>query len=865
MWRFTRRQHLADEMAEEMRIHVEMEAAELERSGVLPDEARRRALVSFGGLRRYEEEGREVRRAAWWEDLHRDCAYALRSLRRAPGYTATVVLTLAVGIAANTSVFSVANGILFKRLPYPDPARLLVVWDGLDWVGAPEALVTGPEIARLRSDTRAFEGFAALRPGSVAVGGGNDVDPQQVPQTAVSANFFTLLGIGPDIGRGFAPGDDQPGAPRTAVISRRLFTQRFGGDRSVVGMPVVIDGVPTTIIGVLPARFRFSAQEVDVYSALVDTLARMVGPHSFGVLGRIRSDVSAAAALADLRRLSATLDAEQYGRRGFKFVPVLLQERMVREVRPAVLALLGAIAMLVLIMCANLAVLALVRGARREHELTVRRAIGASGGRVARQLLAETLVLSMVGGLLGLMLGVWALRGLLAIAPAGLPRINDITVDLTVVAVTLGAAVFVGGVMGMAPAVHAMRSDLAAVLREKVTSRAGGRMRRGLVLAQVALSVGLLSGTGLLLTSFVRLTHVDPGFDGRNVLTIDVVASRAKYASGQPVGHAIASWLAALRALPGVVAAGASGAAPLSAGADQDAVFFPTSPTNTGERDHDGVLADAAPITEGYIRAMGMSLISGQDLGPSQRDSAGARVALIDDMLARRYFPNGSAVGQPVIVNGDTIRVLGVVRHVRMYDLEDEGRPQLWMPYAYVPFRGMTLAVRTREDPATFVDALRRAIHDADPDQAIASIGTMGEAVRASLAERRLVLMLVSSFALAALLLVALGVYGVTATTVTQRTREFGIRMALGAGRRQVAWTVLMEPLSVVGLGLVIGLAGTLAGGRIVQQLLYGVRPSDPGTLIGASVFLLVIATLAGWLPARRATRVDPMVALRSE
>lgn len=865
MWPFSQRPHLADEMAEEMRIHVEMEAAELERSGVPRAEARRRALASFGGLRRYEEEGREVRRGTRWEDFHRDCAYALRSLRRSPSYTATVVLTLAVGIAANTSVFSVANGILFKRLPYHDPARLVVVWDGLDWVGAPEALVTGPEIARLRSDTRAFEGFAAMRPGSVAVGGGNDVDPQQVPQTAVSANFFKLLGIGPDLGRGFAPGDDQPEAPRTAIISRRLFTQRFGGDRSVIGKPVVIDGVPTTIIGVLPARFRFSALEVDVYSALVDTLARIVGPHSFGVLARIRSDVSAAAALADLRRLSATLDAEQYGHRGFKFVPVLLQERMVREVRPAVLALLGAIAMLVLIMCANLTVLALVHGARREHELTVRRAIGASGGRVARQLLTEALVLSTVGGLLGLILGVWALRGLLAIAPAGLPRTNEITVDLTVVAVTLGAAVFVGAIMGMAPALHAVRSDLAAVLREKVTSHAGGRLRHGLVLAQVALSVGLLSGTGLLLTSFVRLTQVDPGFDGQNVLMIDVVASRAKHASGQPVVQAVASQLSTLRALPGVVVAGASGATPLSAGADQDAVFFPTSPTNTGERDHDGVLADAAPITEGYIRAMGMSLISGQDLGPSQRDSAGARVALIDDVLARRYFPNGSAVGQPVVVNGDTIRVLGVVRHVRMYDLEDEGRPQLWMPHAYIPYRGITLAVRTREDPATFVDAARRAIHDADPDQAIASIGTMSEAVRASLAERRLVLMLVSSFAVAALLLVALGVYGVTATTVTRRTREFGIRMALGAGRRQVVWTVLMGPLSVVSLGLVIGLAGTLAGGRVIQRLLYGVRPSDPGTLIGASIFLLVIATLAGWLPARRATRLDPMVVLRSE
>jgi len=537
----------------------------------------------------------------------------------------------------------------------------------------------------------------------------------------------------------------------------------------------------------------------------------------------------------------------------------------VKEVRPAVIALLGAMMVVILIMSANLAVLALLRGARRQRELAVRRAIGANAGRVARQLLTETIVLAALGGVLGLALGFWALRALLALAPAGLPRLNDITIDLTVVSVTLGAALLVGAVIGLATTVSTLKIDLAMVLRERSPSRIGGRLRHGLVLAQLALSVLLLSTAGLLLASFVRVTEVDPGFDGRGVLTIDLVASRAKYSAGHSVANAIAEQVTALRAIPGVAAAGATGAAPLSARSDQDAVFFPTSPTNTGVREHDGVLADASPITDGYVAAMGMRLFAGQDFGLAQRDSVGARVALVDDSLARRYFPNGGAVGQPVVVNGDTLRVLGVVRHVRMYNLEDEGRPQLWLSHTYQPDRGMTLVLRTRGDALGLADAARRAIHTVDPDQAIANIGTMDQALRTSLAERRLVLTLVTSFAIAALLLAALGVYGITAASVAQRQREFGIRMALGAQSRQVMWNVLAEPLWLVSAGLVMGLAGSAAGGRVVQRLLFGVEPTDPSVLLGISAFLLAIAVIAGWLPARRATSVDPLVALRSD
>ncbi|MEX2154641.1 MAG: ABC transporter permease [Gemmatimonadaceae bacterium] len=872
MLRIFRRDADDREMDAEMRYHIEMEAAELERLGVPPQEARRRALASFGGVQRYKEEGNEARGGSWLEDFLRDARYSRRSLSRSRGYAAVVVLTLALGIAANASIFSVANGILFKPLPYREPSKLMVLWDGLDWIGVPEAWVTGPEVVRLRTEAQRFEGFAAIRGNSVTLGGGGGNEPQQASLSSVSANFFQLLGAGPDIGRGFAPGEDQPGAPRVAVLSRRLWNQRFGADTSLIGKTILVDGMATTVLGVLPSAFRFSAQsslgspsDAEVYMPLVDTL-RAMNPnnHSLGVLARVRPDVTMYDALAELSALSTRINSDQYGKQGFKFVPVLLQERMVREVRPALLALLAAVGMLMLIMCANLAVLALVRAARREHEITVRRAIGASHGRVTRQILTETVMLSLAGGALGALLGTWALRGLLALAPAGLPRREEIGIDLAVLGVTLGVALVVGIGMGLAPVFHSARSDISTVLREKAPSRSGSRVRRALVLAQLALSMVLLAGTGLLLGSFVRLMRVDPGFSADGVLTIELMASRARYATGQPVVDVFTRYLDALRPLPGVTSAGATGAIPLSAGADQSGVFFPSSPTNTGNRQHDGMLGDVTAATSGYFAAMGIPILEGREFEPGDRDST-AKVAVISDIVAKRYFPKGNAVGQNVTIDGDTLRVVGIARQVRMYNLQDEGRGQLYVPHGYNQYRYMVVAVRASGDPMQLVTAARRAIHSVDSEQAIVSMRPMTDQIRDSLAERRLVLTLVGVFTAAALLLAALGVYGVTATAVTQRTRELGIRMALGAQRRSVIWSVLSEPAKLVALGLAIGLAGTFAAGRMVQRLLYDVSPTDPLTLAAVAMLLMIVALLASYVPARRATRLDPMIALRSD
>ena len=869
-----RRRRLEREMDDEMRFHIDMEAAELERAGVPADEARRRALATFGGVQRYKEEGQESRGGTQIENLVRDARYAVRSLSRTPGHALVVLLTIALGVAANSAIFGVAHGIVFKPLPYRDPARLVTIWDGMEWIGVPEAWVTGPEIVALRERTRSFEGFALIRQASVTVGSTSDAEPMQVPLNMVSANFFSVLGAGPSMGRGFVAGEDAPGATPAAIISRRLWLQRFGGDPGVVGRQVILDGAATTIVGVLPASFNFSAQSslssatggADVYVPFPDTLARMrANGHMLGVLARVRSNVPVRAALDEVAAVGKQLDSAVYNRAGFTFKPIVLQERMVREVRPALLALLGAVALLMLIMCANLAVLALVRAARRERENTVRLAIGASHGRISSQILTETVLLSLAGAALGTLLGSWLLRVLLNMAPPGLPRRDEIGIDATVVLVTLAVALTLGVVMGLVPVLHSVRADISAVLREKMPSRSGRGVRRSLVLAQLTLSMVLLAGTGLLLRSFMNLLRVDPGFRAENVLAVELVASRAKYAGREDVLNAYERYAAALKAIPGVVAVGASGAPPLSAGTNQSGSRFPNAPGNPPAGQPDGILIDNAPIGPGYLRAMGIDLLEGNDFDASHRDTMRNRLVIIDELLARKRFPRGGALGAPMLLDGDTMRVVGVARHVNMYGLHFEGREQAWIPYGYMPWRYAVFMVRTTGDPMAIASAARAAIHRVDRDQAIMSIAPMTDTVRSSLAERRLVLTLVASFALAALLLAMLGVYGVTASAVTQRTRELGIRSALGADRRAMVWSVASEPARLVAIGLVLGLGITLVAGRVVRSLLYGMRPSDPLTLAAVAVVLLAVAVLATWLPARRATRVDPMVALRAE
>jgi predicted permease len=871
---------VSEEVDEELAQHLELRVRELRARGMDAATAHAEALRRFGDLDRIrrdcesigEDRERAMRRMQWLGELRQDFRYALRQLRRTPAFAFVTVLTLALGIGATTAIFGVVNGVLLKPMPYPDPARLLLLWDDLSWIGVPEAFVTGPEVLRLRSAARLFDGFAAVRSASLGIAElGGAAEPVQLRLTTTSANFFDVLGVRPRLGRGFAPGEDRAGAPLVLVISDGLWRRRYGGDPRIVGRVVDLDGTRATIVGVLPPEFRFATQQSlgapsDAYAPLQMDLTTDPRSHRVSVLTRVRAGVGMHQALAELATISAAIDKEFYGSHGFRFVPISVYERLVRGVRPALVALLGAVALLALIMCANLATLALSRATRREREFAVRKAIGAARGRITRQVLTETMVLSLAGATLGILFAWWGIRGLLTLAPPGLPRREEIGIDPTVVLFTAGVAIVVGLVVALAPVWYAGRRDLSAVMRERAPTIGANRARSFLVMLQVALSLMLLTATGLLLASFSKLIGVRPGFDARSVVTIDVRASNARYPQPAAVAAFVATYIDRLRALPGVRQVGATSAAPLSGDADQYSIGFPASPINkAGYVTRE--LVDYAVTTPGYFGAMGIELLPGSRDFTAQDRVDSPPVAIIDESLARKFFPGGSALGQQVVVYGDTsATIVGVARYVRLWNIRDEeGRGQIYRAHAQVPYRGMTIAVRANGDPNGVERAARGALYALDPAQPLANVTPMAEIVALSLGEQRLVTVLVLGFAATALVLAMLGVYGVTAAAVAKRTRELGIRIALGAQQRNVVLTVLRSSVALVAVGLVIGLAGTLALARVLQRLLYSTSATDPRVLAGVAVLTAAVALIAGYIPARAATKVDPARVLRTE
>jgi predicted permease len=860
------------QMDEEMRFHIDMEVRDLMSQGLSRDDAERQARARFGGVVRYKEEGHDVRGTSWLADFVQDVRYARRTLGQNRGYTFVSILTLALAIGASTTIFGVMNGVLLKPLPFPKSERLLQIWDDLTWVGVPEAWVTGPEVLKLRESTKSFDGFAVVRGGGASLVAGSG-EPEQISMSSVSANFFSVMRRGPAIGRGFVPEEDVPNGPRVIVLSYSLWRRKFAADSAVVGSKVLVDDQPTTVVGVLPRDFQYSFQssltspsKVDAYMPLQMALAdRPRGQHFVGVLARIRDDVSVSAALADLKAFSAKTDATDYGKKGFRFVPVPVRDRLVREVRPAIIALMAAVGLLVIIMCANLATLALARASRREREFAVRRALGAGYSRIARQVLTETVVISLAGAVLGVVLAWWGIKGLIAIAPSGLPRRDEIGIDVVVALFTLSLGVVVGIAMGLAPLVHSMRGAISSVIGEKSTTGRGSRMRNTLVVAQVALSLMLLAGTGLLLSSFARLTRVDAGFAPHGVLAVTYVTPPGKY-RGSVAAAYHQRMVERMRKIPGVQSVSVGSAPPMSGNTDQSGADFPGSPANTGEHEHDRILVDFMTAGPDYFATLGIPLTEGREFRLGD-DSAAAQVMIIDEPLAKRFFPKGGAVGQRIRIDGDTtpVTVVGVVRPVRIYNLLDEGRPEVYSPDAQTPYRGVSMLIRAKGDAASLEPMVRSAFHEIDPAQPITSLDTMDDVVSRSLGESRLVLVLVSGFALTALLLAAIGIYGVTSTSVAARSKEVGIRVALGAQRSEVLGLMVRRPLMLVTGGVVLGLAGTAATGTLIAKLLYGVSPMDPPTIAAVTVTLLVVALVSAWAPARRATKVDTAQVLRAE
>ncbi len=800
-----------------------------------------------------------------------DLRYGVRVLLRAPGFTAVAVAALAIGIGANTAMFSVVNTLLLQRLPYHDADRLAMVWEHNVPRGRKTNVVGPANFLHWRDMNQSFEELAAVSiTYNVTLTGTGE--PEELATQSVSAALFPVLGIQPARGRAFTADENRPNT-RVAIISHRLWLRRFGGDPDVLDRPVRLQGVPYSVVGVLPPGFSFLDKTVDVWLPIGFTAeSRTPRGRSLLVVGRLRPEVDFARAQQDMTRVGGDL-ARMFPdfNTGWTVNVVPLREQLTGAVRPALLVLAGAVAFVLLIACANVANLLLARATTRQRELAVRAALGAGRMRLIRQLMAESLVLCVAGGACGLALGWWATRFIRTVAAERLsiPRLEAVSVDGTVLAFTLAASVLSGLMFGIIPALTAAGARLNESLKEggRTGSAArGNRARSIFVVVEIALALVLLVGAGLLVRSFVRLVDVDPGFNPSRILTLRVSLPSSRYGGEGQSARFFERFFASVDALPGVRATGAVSFLPLTglaAATSMEIIGQPKPP-----RGQEAV-TDVRVMTHDYLRAMGVPLLKGRLFNESDPSDATGRV-VINETMARKYWPNEDPIGKRVRISWDRFEdeIIGVVGDIKHYGLDTAAaamRPMTFWPYARSPYNTMSVVVRTDGDPAQVVNAVGAVLRQMDPELAVAGVRTMDEIVASSVAERRLTMMLLTIFALAALLLAAVGIYGVIAYSVTQRTQEIGIRMALGAQRSSVLRMVIGGALLLVSVGIVAGAAGAFFLTRLMTGLLFDVQPGDPLTFAVVSTVLACVAVLASSLPGLKATRVDPVIALRAE
>ena len=799
-----------------------------------------------------------------------DFRSALRLLRRQPGFTLVVVLTLALGIGANSAVFSLIDGILLRPLPYREPGQLAFMWTKLEWIGVPRAWISGGHIAVLQKEATLVESFVALRTVETQLTGAGD--PEQVRLALTTINLLDTLGVPPLIGRGFRPGEDRQGSSNVVILSHSLWQQRFGGDEAVLGRQIAIGGQTAGVIGVMPPEFRFMVPSSlggpvmpDVWAPGTWDFASMpMSPYNLALMARARPGVTMARMRAEIDAIGHRLDREIYSNRGFGWHVVGIVDDLTAQVRPALWILMGAAGLVLLIACANVASLFLVRAVGRERELALRSAIGASRWRLTSQLLVEAVVVTGIGTVVALGLSAVAIDTLKASMPATLPRLENVSVDWRVVAATTAVTLVIAVVFAMLPVLPLRRPLLAASLKEG--SRSAGsartqRLRSAFVVGEIAMALMLLVGAALLMRTFAAMRDADPGFDPSGVITARVTLPAARYPPEGPASvNFVTQTLDQIRSYPGVRDAAGVSAPPLSARASQFNVQ-PTSPADAPR-----LLVDRLVATPGYLRAAGITLIRGRDFAEGDRVGAPV-VAIVDDVLAKAAWRGADPLGQTMNVEriAAPVTVIGIVRQPHLYEVHKADRGQVYLAHAQTPALAMTLIVRTTDDPATLAPAIRRAVQAIDPLQPIAEIRTMGQVVESRLSDRRLSVMLLSLFAGVAMLLAAVGIYGLMSYAVSQRTSEFGIRIALGARLGDIRRMVLLRSSVLVAIGVVIGGAAAYAASGWLATQLYGVSSTDFPTFVAVSIVLLLVALLASYVPARRATRVDPVKALRSE
>jgi putative ABC transport system permease protein len=809
--------------------------------------------------------------------LVQDLRFALRLLRKSPAFTAVAVLALALGIGANTAIFSVVNAVLLRPLPYDHPDHLVKLWTKFVGIGLPnnQNWVSAPEFADFVQLNQSFSHIAALSGDSFNIVTGGL--PERVEGGEVSASFFPMLGVKPTLGRVFLPEEEQPGRDNVALISNGLWRRRFGADPALVGRKLAVNGRSVQVVGVLPADFQY-APDADLFTPLAfsndDFSPNHRGSHGLEVLARIKPELTFAQARADMdavaRHMTELHPEYPYKRYGFGLIMTPLLEEIVGDIKTALWILMGAVGLVLLIACANVANLLLARASGREREIAIRTAIGAGRLRLVRQLLTESIILGIAGGAAGLLLAKWGLRVLTNISAASFPRLADAHMDGWVLAFTTAISIGTGMLFGLAPAFQisgVTHESLKEGGRGSSAGRASQGLRRALVVAEIALSLVLLAGSGLLLRSFVRLMEVDPGFRADGVLTMRMSLPDARYPREPQIRAFYRDVVERVSKLPGVQAAGLVSALPLSGSGSSGTTTVDSRAVSGQEASPE---ADWRPVSPNYFKAMGISLIAGRYFDERDTDTS-APVAIVDESMADTYWPNEDAVGKR-LKRGDRqsqdpwMTIVGVVHHVRYRTLEAASRVTLYWPHAQSPRPSMSLVVRTTSaDPRALGATVQRAVLAVDPDQPVYKVRTMMELMADSVARRRLAMLLLAIFAGAALLLAGVGIYGVMSYTVTQRAHEMGIRMALGASRANVLRLILGQSLALTLSGIALGLAGSLAMAGMISSLLFNVKSRDPLTLGLVALGLAVVALLASYLPAHRATRVDPVVSLRYE
>jgi putative ABC transport system permease protein len=866
-----RRDRQERELAEELEAHFAMHVEENLTRGMNPAQAQREARLKFGGIDSAKEAMREGSSVITLQIMGRDLRYAVRGWRRNPGFAATAILSLALGIGASVAIFTLADNLLLRPLPYREPGQLMMVWEfNTHLKGSTRNFISPANYLDWKAQNNVFAGIAVFADGQSAFSDGGHVE--ELEEQYMSADLLPMLGVQPLRGRLFTAAEDLPNSPNVALISYRLWQSWFGGDEGVIGRKVQIRSKPATIIGVMPPGFYFRNRDADLWEAMGLDPSRdyrsKAGRYLMSV-ARLKPGVTRDRAQTQMAAIARRLETD-YPRFDTNWTVNVepLRESLVSEVKTSMLLLLGAVGLLLAVACANVANLLLARYTSRRREMAVRVAIGAGRGRVVRQLITESVALGLAGGILGVALARWTVIGLLALAPMDLSRNIQVAVDYRIVLFAVAVSVLTGVVFGLAPSFVASRADLTLGLREDSRSSVGGggRLRSALVAAEVALSVMLLAGAALLFRSMVGLQGVDPGLNPARVLTFRVLLPGARYPQPLQGMQFFTRAVEQIEKLPGVESASAVSFLPFNGmAAGTDLTIAGQPPAKPGEEP----TATIRTVLPGYFHTIGIPVMSGRVFTPADNTLESPYRFVVNQAFIEKYMAGEEPLGQQLSVamagKNPFGEIIGVVGNVKEGALDKEPTPTVYYIHAHLTYAGMVFVVRTKVDPLSLADAARRVIHGIDPAQPVAQVRTMEAVVRDTFARQRFSALLFGGFSLASLLLAAVGIYGVLAYSVTERTREIGVRVALGAAPGRILTLVLGSGMRVVLVGALVGMGGALALAGLLQSLLFGVKPHDPATFAAVPAMLIAVALFASYLPARRASRLAPVDALRAD